>query len=201
MPSGPRVAAYLRVSTADQSTELQRRELEVYAAARGWATPMIYEDHGASGTTAKRPQLQRLMQDARARRVNIVLVWKLDRFARSLKDLILMLQELSELGVSFVSLKDNLDMTTSAGRLMVHMLGAFAEFEASLIRERVRAGIANARANGKQLGRPKTRNDESIKDMRSRGLSIRQIAVALRVSKGAVQRALKEYESAKAFGS
>ena len=174
--SGKRVALYLRVSTQDQSCDLQRRELTSYAQARGWADIQIYEDHGISGTTAKRPMLQKLMADARSRRIDVVLVWKLDRFARSLKDLLTMLQEVSELGIAFISLKDQIDMTTAAGRLMMQMLGAFGEFEASLIRERVRAGLANAKAKGRHIGRPKQRDDAQIAQLRAQGHSMRTIA-------------------------
>ncbi|HAR41982.1 MAG TPA: resolvase [Bdellovibrionales bacterium] len=184
-----RVAIYLRVSTQDQATELQQRELTAYVQARGWVVFKTYEDK-ATGTTANRAMLKAMLTDARLRRFDRIIVWKLDRFARSLKDLVTMLQELSELGIEFISLRDNIDLTTSSGRLMMHMIGAFAEFEASIIRERVRAGIANARAKGKRLGRPKTRDDGTIKALRRQGLSIRSIALQAHCSAGAVQRAL-----------
>lgn len=190
-----RVAVYVRVSTQDQSCELQRNELDAYIAARGWTPYKVFEDHGVTGTNAKRPMLQALLRDARERRFDIVLVWKLDRFARSLKDLILMLQELSELGVTFVSLKDQLDLTTSAGRLMFHMLGAFAEFEASLIRERVRAGLRNAKAKGKRLGRPIRVDPQEARRLRQQGHSLREIALALGTTKGAVSKTLKKLAS------
>lgn len=185
-----RVAIYVRVSTQDQSCDLQRRELIECAQARGWELVQVFEDK-ATGTNANRPMLKDLMRGARERRIDVILVWKLDRFARSLKDLVVMLQEIADLGVSFISLKDNIDLTTAAGRLMVHMLGAFAEFEASLIRERVRAGLRNARSQGKRIGRPKLRDDERIRFLRDRGLSIREIASKLGTSVGAVQRAIK----------
>jgi len=186
----PRVGIYLRVSTQDQNTEIQKGELQRFAEARGWASVRVYEDK-ATGTNANRPALKEMLRDARKRVIDVIVVWKLDRFARSLKDLVTMLQELSELGVEFVALKDNIDLTTSSGRLMMHMIGAFAEFEASLIRERVRAGIANARAKGKRLGRPSFRDDDRIRALRGRGLSIRQVAAKAGVSKASVQRALK----------
>lgn len=184
-----RVALYTRVSTQDQSCELQRRELQDYAVARGWEVCKVFEDK-ATGTNTKRPMLNALMKDSKERRFDIVVVWKLDRFARSLKDLVIMLQEFTDLGIQFVSLRDNIDLTTSSGRLMMHMIGAFAEFEASLIRERVRAGLNNAKAKGKRLGRPKARDDRSIQMLRTQGLSIRKIAKELRTSVGSVQRAL-----------
>ena len=131
------VAIYLRVSTQDQSTEIQRHELISFVGSRGWGEPKVYEDKESS-TTIKRPALQQLLTDARARRVDVIVCWKLDRLFRSLGDLVAVLKELEELGVLFISMRDQIDMTTSAGRLMTHLLGAFAEFEASLIRERVR---------------------------------------------------------------
>ena len=131
-----------------------------------------------------------------------MLAWKLDRLFRSLKDLVITLQDLSELGVDFISLKDNIDMTTSSGRLLTHLLGAFAEFEASLIRERVKAGLAHAKSKGQRLGRPKVRDDTRIEELRAQGLSIQAIADRLGVSKAAVQRALtavsKTFSKAKA---
>jgi len=184
-----RAALYLRVSTQDQSCELQRRELLAFAEARGWNVVEVFEDK-ATGTNGNRPQLKAMLAQARARRIDLVIAWKLDRLFRSLKDLVVTLQDLSEVGVGFISLKDNIDMTTSSGRLMTHLLGAFAEFEASLIRERVRAGLAHAKAKGKRLGRPKTRNDAQIQSLRGSKLSIREIARRLGISKGAVQRAL-----------
>ena len=120
-----RVAIYLRVSTQDQATELQQRELTAYVQARGWVVFKTYEDK-ATGTTANRAMLKAMLTDARLRRLDRIIVWKLDRFARSLKDLVTMLQELSELGIEFISLRDNIDLTTSSGRLMMHMIGAFA---------------------------------------------------------------------------
>src|SRR5258708_1137164 len=130
-PNAPkRVAVYLRVSTQDQSTALQQQEIESYLIARGWTQTSYYEDK-LTGTHGNRPQLKNLMSDVRQRQVDLVICWKLDRLFRSLKDLISTLQEFSELGVEFISLKDNIDLTTSAGRLMLHILGAFGEFEAS----------------------------------------------------------------------
>ena len=180
-----RIALYVRVSTSDQSTELQIRELTQFVQARGWPHPKIYEDK-ATGTNGNRPQLKQLLSDARQRKLDIVIIWKLDRLFRSLKDLISSLHEFTELGVDFISLKDNIDLTTSSGRLMMHMLGAFAEFEASLIKERVKAGLRNAKAKGKRLGRPQLRNDDRIIELRAKGKTIRQIAEALNVSKSTV---------------
>jgi len=134
--------------------------------------------------------LKALLSDARKRKLNVVICWKLDRFFRSLKDLVTTLQELSELGIEFISLRDNIDLSTSSGRLMMHMIGAFAEFEASLIRSRVKAGLEVARKNGKRLGRPKLRDDKKIISLRDKGYSIRAISKELCVSTGAVQRSI-----------
>ena len=180
---------YLRVSTLDQSTEMQRADLVDYATRRGFNIE-IYEDH-ATGTTADRPELSRLLHDCRTRKIDIVLVWKLDRFFRSLKDLVNTLTLLTEVGVSFISLKDNIDLTTSSGRLLMHMLGAFAEFEASLIRERVKAGLRRAIANGRPVGRPRVTSDDSVLNLRREGQSIRKIAAHLGISRGAVERVIR----------
>lgn len=185
-----RIAAYLRVSTSDQSTDLQKREILEYLVARGWSECTTFYEDKATGTSSDREMLKKLLSDARRRKVDIIIVWKLDRFFRSLKGLILTLQELNELGVEFISLRDNIDFTTSAGRLMGHILGAFAEFEASIIRERVLAGLANARSKGRKLGRPKTRDDVKIAHLHYSGMSIRKIASFLGISKGAVQNSL-----------
>jgi DNA invertase Pin-like site-specific DNA recombinase len=172
---------------------MQVRDLLAYAKARNWDVAEVYEDK-LTGTNDKRPELQRLLRDIRQRKADIVLCWKLDRFFRSLKDLVATLHELSDLGVEFVSYKDNLDMTTAAGRLMLHIIAAFAEFEADVIRERVRAGLHNAKLKGKRLGRPKLETDQAaILDMRRNGKSIRKIAAALGLSQGYVQRAVSAY--------
>ena len=151
-----RVGIYARVSTLDggQDTEVQLRDLRSYAQARGWTIADEYVDKGQSGAKDRRPELDRLMKDVRKRKVDLILCWRLDRLGRSLKHLILTLDELQSIGVGFVSYNENLDLTTSTGRLMFQLLGAFAEFERNLIRERVKAGLANAKAKGAKLGRP-----------------------------------------------
>ena len=186
-----RIGVYLRVSTQDQSTELQLKEIKAYLAARGWDDVKIYEDK-ATGTNANRAMLKALLNDVRERKIDTVIVWKLDRFARSLKDLITMLQELNELGVEFISLKDQLDLSTSAGKLMVHIIGAFAQFEADIIKERVRAGIANAKSKGQKLGRPVQIDASKVIALRSEGWSLGKIAKQLGVSKAGVHKTLSE---------
>lgn len=186
-----RAACYLRVSTQDQSCELQRRECLEFVERRGWTLAGIYEDTGASGTTTKRPQFQAILRDARARKIDVIVVWKLDRWARSLSATVTVLAELQELGCAFVSLRDNLDMSTASGRLFGHLIAAFAEYEAAIIRERVRAGLANARAKGKKLGRPRERDDDRINHLRAQGLVYATIARRLGITKSAVYRSVK----------
>jgi len=150
-----------------------------------------YVDEGVSGSKESRPELNRLMVDAHRRQFDIVLVWKIDRFGRSLKHLVNTLGDLDTYGVAFASLKDNLDLSTPSGRLMFQIIGAMAEFELSLCRERVRAGLQNARRNGKQLGRPSRVVDlASIARMKADGHSLRSIAHKLGVGYGTVRTRL-----------
>jgi DNA invertase Pin-like site-specific DNA recombinase len=155
-----RVALYSRVSTLNlQDPELQARELREYAHRRGWQISREYVDRGVSGSKDSRPALNELIADVYQRKCDIVLVWKLDRLGRSLRHLVNTLAELEATGVAFVSLQDNLDLSTPSGRLMFNVIGAMAEFERALIQERVKAGQRNARAKGKRLGRPKVAAD------------------------------------------
>jgi DNA invertase Pin-like site-specific DNA recombinase len=185
-----RVALYSRVSTHHgQDPELQLRELREYAQARGLTIVQEYTDVGFSGSKDSRPALNQLMTDARRRRFDSVLVWKLDRFGRSLRHLVNALAEFEALGLTFISLRDNLDLSTPSGRLMFQIIGAMAEFERSLIQERVKAGLRNARAKGKKLGRPRAQVDETrIQALRDSGASWRAIAAELRVGVGTVHR-------------
>jgi DNA invertase Pin-like site-specific DNA recombinase len=150
------VALYARVSTLNnQDPEMQLSELREYAGRRGWQIVEEFTDQGVSGCKESRPALNRLMSDACRRKFDAILVWKIDRFGRSLKHLVNSLAELAALGVAFISLRDNLDLSTPSGRLMFQIIGAMAEFERALIQERVRAGLRNARAKGRRLGRPR----------------------------------------------
>ena len=156
------VALYARVSTLNnQDPEMQLAELREYAGRRGWQIVEEFTDQGVSGCKESRPALNRLMSDACRRRFDAILVWKIDRFGRSLKHLVNALAELAALGVAFISLRDNLDLSTPSGRLMFQIIGAMAEFERALIQERVRAGLRNARAKGRRLGRPRVIVDAS----------------------------------------
>jgi DNA invertase Pin-like site-specific DNA recombinase len=189
-----RAAIYARVSTKDQSTELQIKELRVMAQLRGWEVTAVYNDEGRTGTNTKRPAFQEMLKAARSREFDILLVWKLDRFARSLNDLIINLRDFQEIGIEFVSLKDNLDLTTSTGRLMTQIIGAFAEFEASIIKERVNAGLRNAKAKGIKLGRRSTVDAQEVLFLRSKGMTPPAIAQRLKVSRSSVYAVLKGIE-------
>ncbi len=192
-PRCNRVGVYARVSTTDkgQDTELQLKDLRAFAHARGWQVHEEYVDEGLSGMLTKRPALDRLLTACRHRQIDVVLVWRLDRLGRSLKHLIMMLDELKSLGVAFVALHEQIDCTTATGQLMLHLLGAFAEFERALIRERVKAGLAHARTKGQRLGRPRLVIDSArVKALRKDGRSIRQIAQTLHISSGSVHKTL-----------
>jgi DNA invertase Pin-like site-specific DNA recombinase len=197
MPSRSlRVAIYARVSTSDQNPEAQLLALREYAATRGFATHREYVDQ-VSGDTARwrrrAPEFEALMADARRRRFDCVLVWKYDRFARSLGTLIVALAEFNVLGIDFISHTQAIDTTTPMGRLFFHIIGSFAEFERDVIVERVKAGLANARAKGKRLGRP-VRDPAAaarILVLKGEGLSLRQIAVRERLSPSGVRKILQ----------
>ena len=192
-PENPivRVALYARVSTTNnQNPEMQLIELREYARRRGWQISDEYTDQGVSGSKESRPALNRLMLDSHLRKFDAILVWKIDRFGRSLRHLVNALAELAALGVAFISLRDNLDLSTPSGRLMFQIIGAMAEFERALIQERVRAGLRNARKKGKRLGRPRVRVDaEEIASLRAQGRSWAEIVAETGFGKGTVQRA------------
>ena len=182
-----RAAAYARVSTADQTCENQLIELRRYVEGRGW-TAVEFVDDAVSGTKDRRPALDRLVADARRRRFDVLIVWRLDRLGRNLKHLVTLLEELQAVGIAFVSLGEGIDCTTAAGRLQLHVLAALAEFERARIAERVRAGLARVRASGKRLGRPAA--SPALADiLRTGHLSVRDAAQALRVSRSVVHRA------------
>ena len=187
-----RVALYARVSTLNgQDPEMQLSEFREYAARRGWTITSEYVDQGVSGAKESRPKLNELMADAHRRKFDAVLVWKIDRFGRSLKHLVNALADLCAYGVAFISFRDNLDLSTPSGRLMFQIIGAMAEFERSLIQERVKAGLRNARAKGKKFGRPRAQVDAlRVSELRRDGLSWSQVCRTLNVSKGSAQRSV-----------
>ena len=188
-----RMAIYARVSTTNhgQDVSLQTRELEQFAQARGWQMVDAYIDAGVSGAKDSRPELNRLMADAHKRRFDVVAVWRFDRFARSVSHLLRALETFNALGIAFVSLSEQMDTTTPTGKMVFTVLGAVAELERSLIAERVRAGLRNARAKGKTLGRPRVVVDATrIGRLRSQGRSIREIADELGYSRSLVHKTL-----------
>jgi DNA invertase Pin-like site-specific DNA recombinase len=185
--SGQRVAVYARVSTLDQNPENQLQELRRYVEARGW-TAVEYVDRGVSGAKDKRPALDALLKDAKRRRFDVLVCWRLDRLGRNLRHLVTMLEDLQHLGVAFVSLGEGIDCTTPAGKLQLHILAALAEFERERIRERIHAGIARARREGKRLGRRPHRVSDDVL-MRTAHLTQHEAAKVIGVPRSVLQRA------------
>jgi DNA invertase Pin-like site-specific DNA recombinase len=192
MSEKKRAAIYVRVSTAEQETAMQEAELREYCEHRSWEL-RVYKDHGQSGAKNDRPALNQMLTDLRKRKFDVVVVWALDRLARSLRQLLVISEECQELGVDLVSLRQNIDTTLPAGRLTFQILGAVAEFERELLRERVKAGMAQARRTGKHVGRPARRkfhatDIEKMKVLRSRGDSIRKLATDFGASQWMIAR-------------
>ena len=192
-----KAAIYARVSTADQHNEIQVRELTEYVQRRGWELAGVYQDQ-ISGAKASRPGLDKLMADARQRRFDVVLVWKLDRFGRSLVHCVSGIQELASLGVQFIATSQGLDTDESnpASKLLLHILAAVAQFERELIRERVSAGMRNAKAkgtrSGKPIGRPRRVFDRAeVLRLRQDGLAVAKIALQMNVGVGTIVRLLQ----------
>jgi DNA invertase Pin-like site-specific DNA recombinase len=193
-----KVAIYARVSTLNhgQDAGMQVRELKEFCERRGWTIFAEYVDVGISGAKDRRPQLDALMLDAGKRKFDVVLVWKFDRFARSVSHLLRALETFNVLGIGFVSLSESLDTSTPAGRMVFTVLGAVAELERSLIAERVRAGLRNARSKGKTLGRPRKSVDvRRIAALRSQGRSWRKIARVMECSAKTCRRAWQKATS------
>jgi DNA invertase Pin-like site-specific DNA recombinase len=187
-----RAALYARVSTTNNGQDplVQLRELREYCERRGWQVFGEYIDVGISGTKEKRPELDRLLAEAYRRRFDAVVVWKFDRFARSVSHLLRALETFQSLGIEFVSLTEGVDTSTPMGKMVFTVLGAVAELERSLIVERVKAGLRNARAKGKVLGRPKTAVDNAkIRQLRASGATWREIASQTGFSTRTVRRA------------
>jgi DNA invertase Pin-like site-specific DNA recombinase len=191
-PKAKRAACYLRVSTSDQREGLQADETQELIERRGWELADTYCDHGISGSKERRPALDRLLADARRRRFDLIVVWKSDRLFRSLKHMVNTLDELAALGVGFISVTEPLlDTTTPQGRLLLHLVSAFAEFEKATLIERTRAGLAAAKRRGARLGRPRADLDVlRARAMRAAGLSLRAIAAELGVKPSTLHRAL-----------
>jgi len=189
-----RAGLYARVSTNDQQTlAMQNRAMREYAERRGWTIAMQIREVGSGA--ARREAREKLLEAARRREIDLVLVWRLDRWGRSVTDLLATLQELEHLGVGFVSLTEALDLTTPAGRAMAGLLAIFAEFEREILRERTRAGLAHARQSGKKLGRPATaaQHTAEIRKLHRAGISKSEIARRLKIGRTSVRRILEAY--------
>jgi DNA invertase Pin-like site-specific DNA recombinase len=188
-----RVALYARVSTLNgQHPEMQLAELREYAGRRGWEVAGEYVDEGVPGARERRPALDRLWVDCRKRRVDAVVVYRYDRFARSLRQLVNALEEFRALGIEFVSLHEGVDTSTPNGRLVFGIFASIAEFERELIRSRVRSGLAAAKSKGKRLGRPRTAVDaKQVASLRASGVSWKVISRELGIGVGTACRALQ----------
>jgi DNA invertase Pin-like site-specific DNA recombinase len=192
-----RTALYMRVSTKGhgQTTDTQAVPLHEYAERRGFEIVDEYKDEGISGSKDSRPALDRLMKDARARKFDVVIVARFDRFARSVSHLLRALEEFNHLGINFVSLSESIDTSTPMGKMIFTVLGAVAELERNLIKERVQMGISRARKQGKQLGRPKRIFDREKAGTMLQTMSVREVARQLGVSRGVVERAFSQADS------
>ena len=197
-----KVAMYIRVSTNNQSTEPQSRELERVAAAKGWEITCVYEDAGVSGAKGRdeRPQFDRMLKDAVRAKYDVLMVWAVDRMGRSLSDLCSTRDDLHNNGVDLYIHQQAIDTTTPSGKAMYQMIGVFAEFERSMIQQRVRAGLERAKANGQILGRPvgassipQRKRDQIVKSISDDGMSYRKCAKQYEVSLSTVQRLIGEH--------
>ncbi len=187
-----RTGIYVRVSTKDQSVDMQLNDLERYSKERGLNVFKMYQDNGVSGTKETRPALSELMNDAKKRKFDTVLVWRFDRFARSTKHLVTALYEFRNLGIDFISYQENIDTSSPLGEAIFTIISAMSKLERDIIAERVKGGLRKAKANGKKLGRPKSAVDtDKIVEYRKQNKSIRQIAGEMNISRGAVERTLK----------
>jgi DNA invertase Pin-like site-specific DNA recombinase len=187
----PRAVVYLRVSTTDQNTDLQRYEAERLVEARGWTLGTMFEDVGVSGLKGRRPGLDALLADARKRRFDVLVVWRADRLFRSVHHMVATLEELSALGIDFVSCNEPFDTSTPTGRLLLHLCAAFAQFERDVIVERTIAGMAAARRRGASIGRPRRYVDiDRARELQATGLTLDEIAKLLGVGYGTLRRAL-----------
>jgi len=187
-----RVGLYARVSTRDQNPALQLDELRQVALQRGWEVEGEYVDHGISGSTTKRPELDRLMDRVRRGKIDVVCCWRMDRFSRSVQHLVATLDDFRVRGIDFVSVRDPVDTTTPAGRFAFTIFAAVAELERGILRERVVAGMDAARRRGEKIGRPKVDVDVArALELRAAGKSYRAIAATLGCGAGTIHRALK----------
>lgn len=191
-----KVSIYCRVSTQDQSADMQRCDLRRYCEQRGFEIHKEYIDEGVSGTKDRRPALDALMDDARKRLFDVVLCWRFDRFARSTQHLISALDEFQHLKVDFISYQENIDTSSPLGKAMFTIVAAIAELERNIIVERIRGGLRRAREQGKRLGRrPLTDSGllRTVLEMKAQGKSVRAIAEAVKVSKSFVHKTCKHH--------
>jgi len=189
-----KAAIYARVSTDEQNTDMQLRELREHCERRKWGIFAEYVDQGISGAKVSRPELDRLMADAFRGKFEVVIVWRFDRFARSVTHLLQALEKFNSLGVDFVSLQENIDTSSAMGKMVLTVIGAVAELERSIIGERIRAGIRAAQARGRTLGRPKSGPSagDVWASVKVQGKTIRETAGALAISPATVINRLKE---------
>ena|SRR6266545_974269 len=188
-----RAALYLRVSTVDQNPATQALDLRQFAVQRGLQIVETYTDHGVSGTTARRPALDKMMEDARRHRFDVVVVWSCDRLARSTKHLLQVLDELNGFGIQFLSQREAIDTEGPLGRAIIVIVSAIAELERSLIVERVRAGMRRAKLEGRQIGRARLDiNREQVVEDRRSGMSLTAVAKKHAISRASVCRLMKE---------
>ncbi len=190
-----RVAIYARVSNKEQSVDMQLTDLERYSQERNLNVFKVYKDNGVSGTKETRPALNALMDDAKKRKFDVVLVWRFDRFARSTKHLVTALYEFRNLGIDFISYQENIDTSSPLGEAIFTIISAMSKLERDIIAERVKGGLRKAKANGKRLGRPKSEVDTNkVIEFRKQNKSIRQIAKELNLSNNIVFRTLQNVQ-------
>ncbi len=195
-----RAVIYARVSTDKQTTENQLRELQQVIQRNGWELVKVYQDEGISGSKGRdgRPQFDNLLKDGVRKEFDVVLAWSVDRLGRSLQDLVGFLNELHSKHIDLYLHQQGIDTTTPAGKALFQMMGVFAEFEKSMIQERIRSGLARAKAKGVKLGRPKVsvKQERQIKDLRAKGMGVRKVASTVGVGVSVVQRLDKEMKRA-----
>lgn len=188
-------AIYVRTSTAQQNTEIQIHETQEHCLKRGWKVIGIFEDK-LTGRNINRPQFKKALELARLRKIDVLVVYKLDRAFRSLSDCVTTVSELHELGVEFLSLRDpGVDFTTASGRLLFHLIASFAAFEVDLIKARTKAGIENAKRKGVRLGRPPVQNAVQVMELLNQGLSLRKVSEQTGISKSAVHKIYQKIRS------
>ncbi len=192
-----RAVRYQRVSRLDQDPQLQGDETQDFIARRGWELMGTYIDQGVSGTKDRRPELDRLLVDARRRKFDVLVVWRSDRMFRSVRHMVVLLDELAALGIMFVSVTEPFDTTCPSGKLLLHLVAAMAEFERGIFVERTRAGVAAARRRGARLGRPRARvNKDELRELHEEGWSVRKLAEHFGVGASTIQRRLAHLEGA-----